>query len=184
MYRSKTSPFTKQASAGIVLPIVLIFLVIMMLLGVTAIRNVTLEEKMSANARSQNLAFQAAEQALRACELKLQSVNLTGMTILPTGPIPVGSPNAGKNYWEVPGNWTNNAVSFDVPESASEVALKSKRGGKPLVDSRPRCMVEALSKVVSTVNVADQKEQFRITARGVGASANSVVILQSYLVLL
>ena len=167
---------------GIVLPIVLIFLVIMMLLGITAIRNVTLEEKMSANSRSQTMAFQAAEQALRSCELRLQNAQLAGVTILPAGPI-VGGANAGRHHWEVEGNWTNNAVSFVVPQSATEAAATNDLG-RNLVADRPRCMVEALNKIVSTVNVTDQKEQFRITARGVGVRANTVVILQSYLVLI
>lgn len=175
-------PMMTSGRDGIVLPIVLIFLVIMMLLGVTAIRNVTLEEKMSANSRSQTMAFQAAEQALRSCELSLQNAKLAGVTILPVGPIAAGA-NKGKNYWEVEGSWEDNAVSFEVPQSATETAAGNALG-RNLVAERPRCMVEALNKIVSTVNVTDQKEQFRITARGVGVRSNTVVILQSYLVLI
>ena len=65
-----TSPPTPQS--GIALPMVLIFLVIMMVISATSVRNGILEEKMASNARSQQLAFQAAEQALRYCETKLQ----------------------------------------------------------------------------------------------------------------
>ena len=61
----------QRAQSGIVLPIVLIFLVVMTLIGITAIRNVTLEERMAGNSRDQQLAFQAAEEALRFCERQI-----------------------------------------------------------------------------------------------------------------
>ncbi|PKO39024.1 MAG: pilus assembly protein [Betaproteobacteria bacterium HGW-Betaproteobacteria-6] len=54
--------------AGIVLVVALIMLVIMTLLGLSGIRTVVLEEKMTASARDRSLAFQAAETALRAAE--------------------------------------------------------------------------------------------------------------------
>ena len=77
--KQKISP----VQAGIALPIVLIFLVVMLLLGATAIRNVTLGEKMAGNQRNQQLAFQAAENALRYCENAVQGSVPTG------GPAPI-----------------------------------------------------------------------------------------------
>lgn len=167
-----------QKQHGIVLPVVLIFLVVMMLLGVTAIRNVTLEEKMSANVRNQNLAFQSAEQALRTCETMLQKGDTGSFKILSAGPLANG-PNKGKNYWEVAANWKDASIANEVKKSGAETNL-----GKELVAERPRCIIEVMDKVVSTINVQDQKEQFRITARGVGGRDSAVVLLQSYLVLL
>ncbi|WP_338845675.1 PilX N-terminal domain-containing pilus assembly protein [Massilia sp. W12] len=168
----------KHQQHGVVLPVVLIFMVVMMLLGVSAVRNITLEEKMAANSRSQNLAFQAAEQALRSCEVLLQQGQVHLVRILPRGPVEVAA-NKFQEYWEIPANW-NGANSFAVPISASEAQLNNVM----LAAERPRCMVELMDPVVSTVNPQDQKEQLRITARGVGARNTSVVILQSYIVLL
>ena len=164
---------------GLVLPLVLIFLVVMMLLGTAAIRNVTLEEKMASNLRNRNLAFQAAEQALRFCENGIQSLAV---------PIPlnVQGPIGGKNYWEVPGNWEDASISVEVPRSKSEDEVNSAKLAK-----LPRCLVELienppiLSGVDTPSGLADagnKKTQYRITAQGVGVDANTVVQLQSYLI--
>ena len=53
---------------GFVLAISMIFLIVMTLLAVSAIKRSTLDEKITANLRTQNLSFQAAEKALRFCE--------------------------------------------------------------------------------------------------------------------
>lgn len=170
-----------SAQTGLVLPLVLIFLVIMMLLGTAVIRNVSLEEKMAGNMRNRNVAFQGAEQALRFCEnsLQLYTTAANGITILPQGPILVGS--TSKEYWEVEGNWTNTAVAVEAPRSASEISANVQ-----VLPQRPRCMVEqmgALLKSTQTASEGGKKETFRITARGVGLDGNAVVQLQSYLVM-
>lgn len=60
---------TKQAyQRGAALVISLIILALMTLIGVTAIQVSTQQEKMVANARDSNNAFQAAESALRRAE--------------------------------------------------------------------------------------------------------------------
>lgn len=56
---------------GAVLVISLIFLLIMTLIGATAIRNTTLDEKMTGNTRDQDVSFQAAEVGLREAEARL-----------------------------------------------------------------------------------------------------------------
>lgn len=100
---SKIKPITKQKikaqkkplsrHAGIALPLVLIFFVVMTLMGVTAIRNATSGEKLAGNARNQQMAFQAAEQALRHCEVDLQTSVKNGATStyesLTLKPIPI-----------------------------------------------------------------------------------------------
>jgi type IV pilus assembly protein PilX len=164
---------------GLVLPMVLIFLVVMMLLGTAAIRNVTLEEKMAGNFRNRNLAFQAAEQALRYCENGIQTQAI---------PIPVNvqGPIAGKNYWEVAANWEDPSKSVDVPRSENEDVAKAAE----LAD-RPKCLVELIETPVilsttetaaTSVETGNTKTQYRITSRGVGLDANTVVQLQSYLI--
>lgn len=162
---------------GLVLPLVLIFLVVMMLLGTAAIRNVTLEEKMAGNLRNRDLAFQAAEQALRFCENAIQNTVLI--------PVNVQGPIAGKDYWEVPANWDNSAISVEVPRSKSEDDVNS-----PKLAKLPRCLVELITTplILSPLRTAGQGEesgnkitQYRVTAQGVGLDANTVVQLQSYL---
>ncbi len=170
----KSYLYQRSKQAGIVLPVVLIFLVIMMLLGVTAIKNVTMEEKMAASGRNRHLAFQAAEMALRACETRVQQGNLNGFVVVPGGPIANGQ-DAGRNYWESDAQW--ETVGNLVPRSAAE-------GNQNIFAAQPRCIIEVLDKIPLRTNPAVLQEQFRITARGIGANAASSVILQSYIVLI
>lgn len=60
----KTTPYHRQQ--GIVLIVAMIMLVIMSILGISSVRTVALEEKMSAAALDYNIALQAAEAALIA----------------------------------------------------------------------------------------------------------------------
>ncbi len=57
---------------GSVLVISLIMLIAMTLIGITAMRTSIMEEKMTSNMRETELAFQAAEAALRAAEQNIQ----------------------------------------------------------------------------------------------------------------
>ncbi len=172
---------------GVVLAMVLIFLVILMALGIAAVRNATLEERMAGNFRSQQLAFQAAEQALRFCENYIQAGSAialaAGVRFHDPGPISGGT-NDGKNYWEVESFWKDDAFSTQSPVLPALVVQNLNAISDPL-DARPRCMVEQMDALFSPLSPdeKDAKSQFRITARGVGSHSNSVVLLQSYLVL-
>lgn len=82
MKRTPTQPRKRQACArqlhrqqGVALVVALILLVVMTLLGLSAMRSVTLEEKMAANTFDRSVSFQAAESVLREAESKL-----TGLT--------------------------------------------------------------------------------------------------------
>ncbi len=68
---------TAKNQAGVVLVISLIMLLALTLIGVTGSNVTGLEEKMVANSKDKNLAFQAAESALRLIE--------TGLSTNPTG---------------------------------------------------------------------------------------------------
>lgn len=66
----------RRRQNGAVLVISLIFLLVMTLIGVAAMQGVTLEEKMAGNMRSGEIAFQAAEAALREGEEWIMDINL------------------------------------------------------------------------------------------------------------
>jgi type IV pilus assembly protein PilX len=154
---------------GIALPIVLIFLVIMLVLGVTAIRNVTLGEKMAGNQRNQQLAFQAAEKALRYCENAVQTTPPVGLTWQTPAEAPAS------NLWEVAANWaTSSTVSVALPVVTGDG-----------LNTPPRCMVEDVKGILGLDGVETQVDPtvqaYRITARGTGGTDNAVALLQSYL---
>ncbi|MDB5766369.1 MAG: type pilus assembly protein PilX, partial [Collimonas fungivorans] len=98
---------------GLVLPMLLISLLVMMLLAFSVLRAALLEEKMAANAGNLQMAFQAAEHALRFCENQLQ---LSPIVIpqLKQGPVPIDG-DSSKPYWEIADSWRNSEVSVTVP---------------------------------------------------------------------
>ena len=69
----KTLPTPQRRQQGAILIIALLFLVLLTIIGVSSISGVALEEKMASNLREQNVAFQAAESALRDAEIDLEA---------------------------------------------------------------------------------------------------------------
>lgn len=159
----------KSRQRGVVLVTGLIFLVMMTLLGVTAMQATMLEEKMAGNLRDENLAFQAAEAALREGEMFLEQITL---------PTFDGS------------NGLYHYASFPAPDPitwsgwpTSGITITATLTG---VASQPRYIIEQLVTVPSGTGGSVQQSatimtsnMYRIIARGVGGTETAVVILQS-----
>jgi len=147
----------RRSERGVVLIIALIVLVLITVVSVMAIRSTTTDERLASNSRDRDKAFQAAEAAVRAC---LQAFN-TGGTV-PAGLV-VLTPSASNQppVWDVIDNWNSNN-SYPVPAlgTTDEAGLAAL----------PRCMVEQL-------NVTPPS--YRVTGRAVGASEDTVVMLQA-----
>lgn len=183
---------------GFVLAVSMIFLVIMTGLAVTAIRRSSLDEKSAGNLRAQNLAFQAAERALRFCEgaldLAAGSAGIcskkTGLLgILATVNILGGTDDAvnqskeadGNNpqanfpgLWEAQVNWTGGApIATQIANVATDPDFVAN------VAQQPQCMVEEwrFAPFESDPKL-NPKPALVITARGVGSTASAVVWLQ------
>lgn len=62
-----------QRQRGVVLVVSLILLVLMTLVGISALRTVTQEERMASHAFDRSLSFQAAEAALREAETRVDA---------------------------------------------------------------------------------------------------------------
>ena len=144
---------TPRAQTGASLIIALIFLVILTLLGV-AVSNVTsLEERMAGNTRDRDLAFQAAEAALQDAEQRLTD---SAFRALVTKTIDASNATDANDaaYWNAY-DWANDsiAVSKTIEQVAAQPLMTLERYG--------------------TTNT------YRVTARGVGATTNSVVFLQA-----
>ncbi|WP_211470889.1 PilX N-terminal domain-containing pilus assembly protein [Collimonas humicola] len=160
---------------GAVLPMLLISLLVMAFLGFSALATALLEEKMAANAGSRQLAFQAAEHALRFCENQLQ-LTPVAIPLLRQGPVAVDGANS-MHYWEMADSWRNDKISIPVP----------RIGAEGLAPAAPaRCLAERLeldADLQFQLHAPQPRPAFRITARGVGAGNAAVVLLQSYLLL-
>nr|WP_291014459.1 PilX N-terminal domain-containing pilus assembly protein [Hydrogenophaga sp.] len=77
MYRSYPRSFSSSshrpiAQQGVALVVAMILLVVMTLLGLGAMRSVTLEEKMASNTFDRSVSFQSAEATLREAEALLE----------------------------------------------------------------------------------------------------------------
>ena len=68
----------RRAQRGAILMISLMFLVILTMIGLSAMSTTTFEEKMSGSGRDWNLAFAAAEAAIRDAEYDITAKNIPG----------------------------------------------------------------------------------------------------------
>lgn len=183
------NPYAKSMKSGagqkgIVLPVVLIFMVIMMMLGVAVIRNVTLDEQMAGNSRDKQLAFQAAEEALRDCEAETKRNNSvdTGKFFATQPVIEINTGKPDPKNWTIAARWNNNIYAKTVlanPELNNNPINNPSVAG--LLAQRPVCMVERLLIFKTVVGDELATKAYRVTARGFGASAATSVVLQSYL---
>ena len=161
---------------GVVLIMSLVILMVLSLLGVSSMRTSGLQERMSGNARDNQVAFQAAEIALRAGEDYLKSISLDSVfssngnngKFLPRA---ISSTDA----WQVESNWTSGKTT--------SVTLAD-------VSKNPEYMIEIVNSEYGTSDEVQNQndggvggsitiELYRITARGYGKNPNTRVMLQS-----
>ena len=150
----------------------LMLLLVMTLIGVTAMGTSSLEEKMAGNERDKHLAFNAAETALRDAERYITDniVSVSAFDGTNTGLYAEGSdPDITADT-----TWANSLSYLDTLDG---------------VKTAPKFIVEVMGNLGNEdLNLGGYGESsgagaittFRITARGTGGSDNSVVMLQSY----
>ncbi|SDY37864.1 PilX N-terminal domain-containing pilus assembly protein [Nitrosomonas sp. Nm33] len=156
---------------GVVLVTGLIFLVMMTLLGITAIQTTMLEEKMAGNLRDETLALQAAEAALREGEMFLQQITL-----------PEFDGSNGLYDHKNPETQAPNPITWSEWSTSGRIITATLTG----VASQPRYIIEQLIPVPAEKGGSVQQSattmisnMYRVTARGVGGTESAVVILQS-----
>ena len=138
---------------GAVLIISLIMLLLLTIIGVTAIQTSSLEEKMAGNMRDQNLAFQAAESALRVGETETATIAASDFY--------TGSTNPLSDI-----NWANASVRA-YKENALYII-------------EPPTITYGFGYEAGTPSSSAQTNYwYRITARGTSGTGNAMVILQS-----
>lgn len=152
----RSASFSSQR--GVTLIVALIFLAILMLLGVTVAQTTSMEERMAGNTRDRDLALQSAEAALEDAQTDLLGYLANPFDGSTPGLMAFDSANANDSaYW--------NAYDWAGASQEASVDLD-------LVAEQPKYVIEKLPDVATT-------KRFRITARGVGSSTNTVVILQA-----
>ena len=163
---------------GVALFISLVLLLLLTIIGVSAVQTTSLELRMARNDNDTLLAFQAAESALRDAEAFLDLVVSTAVF--------TDAGNAGR--WTIaplgdPARWEQ----ANIWTGANSIVAATVITG---VDQQARFIVEHAATVVREENAyqiddpytgsaSDRIEVFRVTARGVGGSAAAQVFLQS-----
>jgi type IV pilus assembly protein PilX len=186
-FHKKQQNIRKQK--GATLFIALIFLIMLSLLGASVAQMSGMEERMSGNTRSRDLAFQAAEAALKHVEQNLAATenihtlipapaDTTSGTVAGAGlrAINVCLPN-NADYWNGTGAPDCAGTTRSYTWYSNETTETTTTARKPShslnqVAKQPLYVVERLPNVGTT-------EKYRATARGVGGDTASVVILQA-----
>lgn len=202
------TPMNMKNQSGVVLIVALVMLVIMSILGITSVRTVALEEKMSAAAHDRSIALRAAEAALLAGQRESEFANraasgivlperLDGASLTYTSDIPAINQGYAATHdriladdWMVDGvDWTNNNQTRTL---SNTVDLG------PLVTDEPRYFIEyrgmtscfapeLRDELLPSGDVVSKGIEpppldcrlFRITARSQPAGGRAVVFLQS-----
>lgn len=173
--RLRARPVTDRQS-GVVLFVALILLLILSLLGVTAARMQTVEERMARNDDNRQLGAQAAEAGLRSAENGLSTgiyTNFAGNTAGLYAPLlSNGSPLTGMD-WTVP----SNTLPYAGPALS---AVLMPQAPKIVIENLPSVAVAGDDISVTSLNPASPPVTvYRVTAQGVGADGTSTTTLQS-----
>lgn len=169
----------RQRQRGVALFLALVVLLIITILGLSGLQTTSLQERMAAGARDRDLAFQAAEAALVDGERLLENATLP----------PFGNGNglytlnaANRPIWVGPDQQAGNGVitySVDRPGPGGQAGALATVAQQPeyYIEQYPLTPLPGGSLEAGTA--ADELAFFRVTARGFGGRANTVVVLQS-----
>ncbi len=163
---------------GIALVISMIMLLMMTLLGVSAMKTSQMEEKMAGNSRDVTLAFQAAETGLRDAEVWLENqttepvATSTGANRVWTFNAPDPTTTNAVNWWQERNQtwWLNSAQAY-----ATAMAN---------VNTVPYSVIEYKQFIRDDLGVGSGgpetgRTYYQVTARGTGGSDQARILVQS-----
>lgn len=170
---------------GVALVMALVFLLLLTLIGVTAMSTTALEEKMAGNMKDKNAAFQAAESALIVAENWILS--LTDKPDFPDNSKGLYQPYTcasapEKPVWDCV-TWTGSSNLVVYPKTPGG----SESGGLNGIATQPKYIVEDLQEIPEsggTLKIppfykGKGSSVMRITAYGTGGTNSAVSLLQS-----
>jgi type IV pilus assembly protein PilX len=171
---SRKSPRGQQ---GVVLVVALLLLLILTLIGLSATETTVMQERMAGNTRDREIAFEAAEAALRAAEQYIQAHVSTNTVYGANGLYEDGTHEL----------WTNAVWSSDSNSRKYDPSVADAKWATP-----PRYVIEILGSLPKSAFNANletsyldipkptgETKMFRITARGTGITDTAVVYLQT-----
>ena len=164
-----------QAQRGAAMVIALVMLLVLTLLATASARMTLLDERMIGNTQDRNVAFQAAEAALRSGELIAQAA------VIPV----FGGANGGLYKPADPDDmplWESldwNSAAAVHADAALDAAMEDLGGATAdyIVEQLPR--VPTPGESLAADATVDEATFYRVTARGVGMAGNARVTLQT-----
>jgi type IV pilus assembly protein PilX len=172
----------------------LIFLVVITMLGITAVKTASLEERMSGNLRDRNLALQAAEMGLRYAEQHIRDNDATTNVPLPVEGVTgfdaactggfcyYGAGVAAPGEFANPGDpaWVTNCtpncpISYTAGNVFRVNGFAYTAPALPASVPAPTYLIEGIRKAPPGGSVI---YYYRITVRAQGAKPGTVVWLQ------
>lgn len=178
--RSQTPHSLQQRGAALITS--LIILLVLTVLGVSAMSTSSLEELMAGNLRDQNLSFQAAEAALQDGERYIESWGGTPPAATSSGT------NSGVYSTDNFGMYEDTAFTTSVWNNAVATTYGTDTGiaisDLGDVQALPMYIIEEEDFVAKDASFRAQTQRegayyYRVTGRGVGASSNAVTLLQT-----
>ena len=178
---------TARRQRGAILFISLVMLLLMTIIGVTAMNNVTMEERMAGNLRNSDMAFQAAEAALRTGEAWLDTLG----GVEPARCIAIGA--ACATAWDK-GRLPDLTFQDDAwwllrsrpyaNNAGGNVLTGGDLGSGPYVAANPEFLVEFKHLVrdrfnVGHINRTEGRDFLLVTARAHGGNTNTVSLMQT-----
>lgn len=170
-------PKTPKNTRGAALVIGLLILLVMTLIGTTSMEGSILEGRMASNSRDLNTAFQASEAAMQDAEeytsstLKASDFSASQDGLYSYEDLAVGSTVWTSIDWD--GSGTTKVVGTTIAGVASSASY--------ILERRPQIVYEDNINNNDLYGSPDTRGAhiIRITTRGIGASENSSVFLQT-----
>jgi len=168
---------------GFALIVGLMLLIVMSLIGVTMMNVTHLETLMAGGARESNIAFQAAEAALRDAEAAIDAAtsisnDFDGTTVGQLSETDVEPDFCAAATWTASAGNSRAYASGDYPEVLTQPRYIIKHVGNIIDDAAARQAISVIgyggASPRPTVSI------FRITARGTSRDGSATTMLQSY----
>ncbi len=180
MHTQRSLPSIHNGQQGVALVLALVFLLLLTIIGISALSTTSLEEKMANNVKDRNLAFQAAESALSLGENWIY--NQVGKPYFPNNSAGLYTPETDATPAWDDVNWSGSSV---VTYPNTPTASGSGTLGK--VNTQPKYIIEDMGETQESGGSLTMETRYRskgttilrITARGTGGTDAAVVILQS-----
>lgn len=167
----------KKRETGAVILVTLMMVLLLTIIGISAIKSSSLQELMAGNMRDRNLGFQAAEYALRVGENNLEAFTARPLFDCSNAFCDEQKAQDAVIFW-APSDWaaTAKAVDDNLVQVSAKPAFVVEQ--LPIVHGE-NAALEGSGIDIGSLSVTGDADPFRITARGTGTTTTTEVILQT-----